>query len=136
MHAKVERAHVGLSRRKNPNKAAAAAQLAARSAAAAGASPAIAAEAAKAAALATDLDAEDLPKADAAEVKAIKVDEPDAPAEISDKADDKADDKAANGSEQADTGVPPAPAVADVVAAGTDNNADKSDKTDAKEATP
>jgi hypothetical protein len=61
MHAKVERAHAGLSKRKNPNKAAAAAQSAARAAAAAGASPADAAKAAKQAALETDLEAEDSP---------------------------------------------------------------------------
>ncbi len=61
MHSKVERAHAGLTKRRNPNKAAAAAQAAARAAAAAGASPAAAAEAAKQAAFATDLEAEDAP---------------------------------------------------------------------------
>jgi hypothetical protein len=72
MHDKVERAHAGLTKRKNPNKAAAAAQAAARAAAAAGASPSVAAEAAKKAALETDLDAEDIDKkAD----DAVKVDE-------------------------------------------------------------
>lgn len=65
MQDKVERAHAGLTKRRNPNKAAAAAQAAARAAAAAGASPVVAAEAAKHAAIETDLEAEDAPaKAD------------------------------------------------------------------------
>lgn len=84
MHAKVERAHAGLSKRKNPNKAAAAAQSAARAAAAAGASPADAANAAKQAALATDLEAEDSP----APVSDDKVVDDDVKASDDDKADE------------------------------------------------
>ncbi|MBA2543315.1 MAG: hypothetical protein H0V17_26975 [Deltaproteobacteria bacterium] len=129
MHAKVESAHTGLAKRKNPNKAAAAAQLAARSAAAAGASPAIAAEAAKAAALATDLDAEDVP-ASADEIIAIKKADADDKAEKAEQVeqDAKADARAEKADAKADAKAEKAEAKHDVAEAEADKAAAKADK--------
>ena len=120
MHDKVERAHAGLSKRRNPNKAAAAAQAAARAAAVAGASPTVAAAAAKQAAIETDLEVEDVPKATGKPA----VDDYD---DIEDAKDDAKDAKAVN----AVKAVKDEAAKDAVVAAAEDSKPDE-----AKEATP
>jgi hypothetical protein len=140
MHAKVERAHAGLSKRRNPNKAAAAAQAAARAAAASGATSTAAAEAAKAAALATDLEAEDAApdeaddkKTDAEAAKAAKSDDK-AAAKSDDKADDEAEAKA-KADDKADAKADKAAAAKSDDKAKADDKADAAksdDKADAK----
>jgi len=145
VHNKVERAHAGLTKRKNPNKAAAAAQAAARAAAAAGAPPNVAAEAAKVAAIATDLDAEDVPEA-GAEVKAktkpvdAKTDEyDDIEDEIEDEIEDKIEDKIEQKIEQIAANTDDKPTNGKGKASpsdATETTPDAKAKPDAKEATP